>query len=64
MGGVLTKSKLVRVDSLLWVSRVATNCFIVSMSMESSVDSVLEAGARVGVGRCRQSHGGMEASVP
>ena len=46
---MLTKSESVGAEGLLWVSSIATNCFIVSMSMESLVDSVLGAGAMVGV---------------
>ena len=60
-----TKSESVGVDSLLWVSSVATNCFIVLMSMESLVDSILGAGARgSGHGSCgamkEKAHGVMD----
>ena len=60
---MLNKGEAARAEGLLWVSSIAMNCFIVSMSIESSVDSVLEAGARVGAGGCGQSHARAEASV-
>ena len=47
---MLTKSELVGADGLPWLSSVATNCFMVSMRIESSVDSVLGVEVRVRVG--------------
>ena len=60
---MLTKGEAARAEGLLLVSSIAMDCFIVSMSIESSVDSVLGAGARVGAGGCGQSHAHAEASV-
>ena len=45
---MLTKSKSVGVEGSLWLSSIAMTCFMILMSVESSVDLVVEAGAMVG----------------
>ena len=44
---------LAGVEGLLWVSSIAMNCFMVSMSMESLVDLALATEVTVGTGMCR-----------
>ena len=52
---MLTKSELVGAEGLLWVSSIATNCFIVSMSMEGFLDLALVTGVTVRAGGHRSS---------
>ena len=44
---MLTKSKLVGVEGSLWLSSIVMTCFMILMSVESSVDLVLVARAMI-----------------
>ena len=64
VGKVPTKSELVGVEDLLWVSSIVMNCFMVLMSMESSVDSALVTGVMVRMGMHGSSTASKKDAVP